>query len=731
MSEPAVESALEPVIAALREHHPDFDPAMLGKAHALLARRAAAGQTPLGLEAGLAAATSLAEMRLDPAAAAAALLGAAGVDPSRPPSGKPSDVETEFGAEIAKLCEGVRRLGTIRWDRIEEEAAETLRKMFLAMAADIRVIIVVLALRVQLMRSLSPPEPGSLRPAGERQRIARETLEVFAPLANRLGIWQLKWELEDLALREIEPETFGELTRLLEERQDERSAFIRDVVGLLREKLKEAGIAASVSGRPKHIYSIYKKMQRKQISFDHIYDVSALRIITERVSDCYAALGLIHSLWMPLPGEFDDYIARPKDNLYQSLHTAVVGPGGKPLEVQIRTYDMHEYAEFGVAAHWAYKERKGTREMDKRFMLLRQLMDWEREAASPHLFVESLKTDIFKDQVYVFTPVGDVIDLPHGATPLDFAYRIHTKVGHRCRGARVNDQIVPLDYQLKTGDRIEILTQKKEQPSRDWMSPQFGYLRTSSARAKVRGWFREQERDVAMAQGRDLVDRELKRLGVGHAMVAAVAEKLGYPTSDDLFAAVGYGDRSPQGIAGAALEIEKQLAPASEPEPEVAPPTPIPERVARTQASGVSFAGVSDILGKRARCCNPVPGDAVVGYISRGRGITIHRRDCPHVADHSEPERLVDIDWGPGRSELYPFEVEIRAQSRKGILRDLSDVVVQSGVSMKAARAEAREKDGTAWLRFSLECHTAEEVARVLAKLDQHRDVLEVRRLGR
>ncbi|MBI4954164.1 MAG: bifunctional (p)ppGpp synthetase/guanosine-3',5'-bis(diphosphate) 3'-pyrophosphohydrolase [Myxococcales bacterium] len=742
---------LPAVLAALRERHPGDDLAPVEKAHAVLERRAAAGQSMLGLRAGLAAAASLAAMRLDPPAVAAILLAAAGLAPLSRGGGRDSspaaatatspksELELEFGSEIARLVDGVGRLQSIRWDRIEEEAAETLRKMFLAMAADIRVVVVVLGLRVELMRALRASagdgKPGSRAAAiptpDERQRLARETLEVFAPLANRLGIWQLKWELEDAALAELEPQTYDELTRLLAEHQEERAAFIREVMALLRQKLAEAGIDAVVSGRPKHVYSIYKKMQRKEVSFDQIYDMSAVRIITSKVSDCYAALGMVHALWLPLPGEFDDYIARPKDNLYQSLHTAVVGPGGKPLEVQIRTHEMHQYAEFGVAAHWAYKERKGTRDMDKRFMLLRQLMDWEREATSPHQFVESLKTDIFRDQVYVFTPAGDVVDLPQGATPLDFAYRIHTMVGHRCRGARVRDQIVPLDYQLKTGDRVEILTQKKAQPSRDWMNPSFGYLRTASARTKVRAWFREQERDVSVAQGRELVERELKRLGLEHALAERVATRLGFPSVEDLYAAVGYGDRSHHGVGAAALELERHDAAEREPEVSLPPPTPTPSKVARASTSGVSFGGVGDILGNRARCCNPMPGDAVVGYISRGRGITIHRRDCPHVVDHSEPERLVDIDWGPGRGERYPVEVEIHAQSRKGLLRDLSDLVVQSGVSMIKARAEAHEKDGTAWLRLSLEFQDADQLSRLLQRFDQHRDVLEVRRLGR
>ncbi len=469
-------------------------------------------------------------------------------------------------------------------------------------------------------------------------------------------------------------------------------------------------------------------MQRKQVSFDQIYDVTAVRIITQRMADCYAALGMIHSLWVPLPGEFDDYIAKPKDNLYQSLHTAVIGPGGRPLEVQIRTDEMHQYAEYGVAAHWAYKERlKGPRAIDKKFMVLRQLMDWEREVTDPHQFVESLKTDIFEDQVYVFTPAGDILDLPVGSTPLDFAYRIHTQVGHRCRGAKVNEQIVTLDYQLKTGERVEILTQKHPSPSRDWLNPNFGYLRTSNARQKARQWFRTQGRDTAIAQGREIVSKELDRLDLQHATLEEIAESLKYPAVDDMFAAVGFGDRSSQSVASAAMVIEREKSPPEE--TPIPPSVPVPSK--KRAASGLSVDGIDDILGKRARCCNPVPGDPVVGFVSRGRGITIHRRDCPHVAKQNEPERVVDIEWGPGASERHPVDIAIRAHDRPGLMRDLSALITQAGVNMTAARAQAQDREGNARLKLSLEFSSAEQVVQVLQKIDKFPDVLEVRRLAR
>jgi GTP pyrophosphokinase len=582
------------------------------------------------------------------------------------------------------------------------------------------VVLIVLAERVLVMRSLRDGDVTS----DDAKRIARETLEVFAPLANRLGIWQLKWELEDWSLRTLEPDVFLDLTRSLNERREERQAFINEVIDVIQEKLAEDGIEASVKGRPQHIYSIYKKMQRKELDFEQIYDVSAVRVVTKRIPDCYAVLGLVHSLWVPVPSEFDDYIAKPKNNGYQSLHTAVMGPGGRPIEVQIRTEEMHEFSEFGVAAHWAYKEtKKGA--AHERFMVLRRLMDWERDLSDPHEFVESLKTDVFEDQVYVFTPNGDIVDLPLGATPLDFAYRIHTMVGHRYRGARVNDNIKPLDYQLKTGDRVDILTQKEPGPSRDWMNPAFGYLKTSSARQKVRQWFRKQGRDVAISQGRELVEKELSRLELRHATLEGIAELFKYPSVEDLYAHIGYGDRSVESVASAALQLERDNLPPEEPQ---LPPSVPPSRKKRA-ASGLSMDGVDDILGKRARCCNPVPGDPVMGFVTRGRGIMIHRRDCSNVTDTKEPERLVQIDWGPGEGERHNVDVEIRANDRRGLLRDLTNLVTNAGVNITSARAEGSKGEG--WLRLSLEFSSAEQVVKVLQRIDRHRGVLEVRRVAR
>lgn len=703
------------LLTRLGKHHPDVDASVVSRAHDLVAKRFA--DQPDAVSDAIDTADVLAKLRLDPPAVAAALAARAFVEHALPLE----QIEEALGEDVGRLLAGVERLATIRWDRIEEEAAETLREMFLAMARDVRVVMIVLAMRVQRIRSM---KDGSWSDA-ERQRYARETLDVFAPLANRLGIWQLKWELEDFALRELEPDTYAEIKRLLAERRDERQAFIDEVVGVLESKLAEEGIEASIKGRAKHIYSIYKKMQRKDLEFDQLYDLRAVRVITKRLQDCYGVLGIVHSTFVPIPSEFDDYVAKPKDNGYQSLHTAVIGPGGRPVEVQIRTEQMHQLSEFGVAAHWAYKEGSSKGPQDK-FMLLRQLMDWEREVSDPHQFIESLKTDIFEDQVYVFTPAGDVIDLPVGSTPLDFAYRVHTMVGHRCRGAKVNGKIVTLDHALKTGDRVEILTQKEPQPSRDWMNPGLGFLRTASARGKVRAFFRKQGRDESMHVGKEMVERELARLDLEHATIEEVAHALDYPSVDDLYAAVGYGDRNAHSVSSAALTLEREKAPPEEPTlPSTPPPPPT-----RQTASGLRLGGSDEVMGRRANCCSPVPGDDVVGFVTRGRGIVIHHRRCPNILATPEPERLVEIDWGADPSQRHLVEIEVQATDRSGLMGELTKLVTAIGVNIRSARADS-DRGKAARIRLGLDCRSADQVAQVIDRVSRHRDVLEVRRVGR
>ncbi len=717
----SAEATLDSVCDKLARSYAPEAAALLQRAHAaVIAVDPEAG--PRGVE----ACDLLADLRLDPPALAAAMVAELAID------GRLGleTIREQLGEDTQALVDGVLRLATFRWDRLDAVVAESLRKMFIDVAADVRVVIVALALRLRDMRSLR-------RRADEvRRPLARETLEIYAPLANRLGIFQLKWELEDLALRELEPEIYKEIGAALAARRDERTGFIHEAITVLEEKLRETGITGKISGRPKHIYSIYKKMQRKRVGFDEIYDVSAVRVLVDTLPNCYAVLGLVHSLWTPISGEFDDYIAKPKPNGYQSLHTAIVGPGGRPREVQIRTQDMHTFGEYGVAAHWAYKEsRKAGKLADAKFNWLRQLMDWQKEVTDPKDFVESLKTDIFQDQVYVFTPGGDVIDLPLGATPVDFAYRVHTNVGHRCRGAMVNGQIVPLDHKLATGDRVEILTQKAQQPSRDWLNPQLGYVVTPGARQKIRQWFRQQGREAAVQQGRDSLERELRRLGIDrprHEEYVALFPKLA--SVDDLLASIGFGDITTAAVATRILDAERAVAAAeakdeaarlaaiqaAQPDAKKTAPRP-------SAAGGVSIGGTDGVLSHPARCCTPVPGDDVIGYITRGRGIAIHRRDCPNIVSSPEPERLIDIAWGQNRSR-YPTTVAIQASDRVGLLRDISEVFADLGVSMSQTSVTTNRKDQTALITAVLEVSSNEQLVRVLGRVERVPSVFKARR---
>jgi RelA/SpoT family (p)ppGpp synthetase len=673
-------------------------------------------------EPGLEAARLLAKMRVDPVAVGAALLSVyplAVLFPPETPRKKANAAPVApIVAELHHLLEGELRLRSIRFDALERDDVEALRKLFLAMARDVRVVLLALARRVVAMRAIedAPPE--------QAQTLAQETLDVFAPLANRLGIWQFKSELEDRAFQVLKPDMFAELQRLVAERSEQRQAFIDEVLSALSNELEKAGIEATVKGRPKHIHSIYKKMQQKQVSFDQLYDVSAVRVTVTKLADCYAVLGVVHSTWTPIKSEFDDYIALPKHNGYQSLHTAVVGPRGRPVEVQIRTREMHQFAEFGVAAHWAYKEQKGHHNLGRdRFMLLRQLLDWEKEVIDPLQFAEHLKTDIFSDRVFVFTPSGDIIDLAKGSTPVDFAYRVHTMVGHRCKGARVNDQIVPLDYQLKTGERVEVLTHKTPRPSRDWMNPSLGYIFTLSARNKVKAWFREQGRAEAIVAGKEAIHKELQRLDLAHSDLNAIAAEMKYPDLEELYAHVGFGDRRAQHVASVALALEKRHAPATIQTLELPPIPPRPKA-----PRGVVFDGVDDVMGQRARCCNPLPGDDVVGFVTRGRGLIIHRRDCTQVTDSKEPERVVDIEWTTRADELHDVDIEVLAQTRAGLLADLFKLLTHLGAHVVSVNAQSQNGELTR-LNLRLECRSSRHMLEVMERLDHHRDVQEVRRI--
>jgi len=662
----------------------------------------------------VAVARILSELRLDPATIAAGLLHDVVEDTIL----DIEDIKAEFGEEIANLVDGVTKLKKL--DELEKksskekesrayEQAESIRKMFLAMVDDVRVVLIKLADRLHNMRTL-----GSL-PEEKRKKIAQETLEIYAPLANRLGIWKMKWELEDLAFRYLEPEKYYEIARKLEQRRLDRERFINQAIEILRTHLAKAGIEAEITGRPKHIYSIYQKMKRKNVDLDQIYDLYGIRIIVKEVKDCYAALGVVHSIWPPIPGEFDDYIATPKDNMYRSLHTAVVGPGGRPMEVQIRTEEMHRVAEYGIAAHWRYKE--GTPrdvEFENKIAWLRQILEWRREVTDAKEFVDSLKSDFFQDRVFVFTPKGDIIDLPAGSTPIDFAYHIHTELGHRCRGAKVNGKFVPLDYKLKNGDIVEIIAAKKGGPSRDWLNPDLEYVKTSRARQKIRLWFRKQAREESIAQGKALLDKELKKLGI-KLSYEEIAKEFKYESVEDFLAAIGYGDLNPQNIGAKLLQLESQeetlkVHPSEEKSP------------------GVTVLGVGDLLTHLAKCCNPVPGDEIIGYVTKGRGISIHRADCPNILQLKERERLIKVAWGANNQHRYPVTIAVRAFDREGLFRDIAEIVANEGVNIASAEITTRKKFNVAIMKATLEISSAEQLTRILEKISHLPNVIEAYR---
>ncbi len=704
---------LSAVVQKLIKYAPDADADLVRRAYHV-AEEAHKGQTRRSGEPYvshvLEVADILADLHLDAIALAAALLH----DVPEDTNVTLEYLRAEFGDEVASLVDGVTKLERLQdlsrshqGDKAKAQA-ENVRKVFLATVDDIRVIMIKLADRMHNMRTLA------FLPSAKRARIAQETLDIYAPLANRLGIWELKWQLEDLALQYLKPDVYGDIADLLAEKRQEREEYINRVIEIICQRLSEENLEAEVTGRPKHIYSIYRKMDVRNRSFEEIYDVRGVRILLQDVRDCYAALGIIHSMWRPIPGEFDDYVAMPKDNLYQSLHTAVIGPEGRPLEIQIRTWDMHRVAEYGIAAHWRYKEHvKRDLSLEARINWLRQVSDWRQEVEDAGEFVESLKSDVFPDRVYVFTPKGDIMDLPQGATPVDFAYYIHTEVGHRCRGAKVNGRLVPLDYQLHSGEQVDILTAKRGGPSRDWLNPQVGYVRTARARQKIRQWFRQQERAENVAQGREILERELRRLSLEKSF-EEIARLFKYENVDLFLAAIGYGDVVPQQIAGKLAEI---AVPDQLPSQAVLPPPTV---------VGVQVKGVGDLLSRLARCCNPVPGDAIIGYITRGKGVTVHRRDCPNVKNIPDTERLIDVEWGIAR-EVYPVNIRIEAFDRAGLLRDIATIVADEGIRMSAAAASV-DADNTAIITATLEIGSVQQLRDVLSRLEGIRDVLEVRR---
>ncbi|MBN2117067.1 MAG: bifunctional (p)ppGpp synthetase/guanosine-3',5'-bis(diphosphate) 3'-pyrophosphohydrolase [Anaerolineales bacterium] len=684
----------------------------------------------------LAVASILADLHVPPEVIAAGLLH----DTVEDTSVTLNDLKKDFGETIAVLVDGVTKLTNLpRVSRDDQHAeklngnngtepsdasandgtlgrkqdlvSETLRKTFLAMGDDVRVVIIKLADRLHNMRTLGfMPEP-------KRKRIAKETLDIFAPLANRLGIWQIKWELEDLGFRYLNPEKYKEIAEQIQERRPDREVQIEAIKAILSELLESHHIQAEISGRPKHIYSIYKKMTQKGKPFDLVRDVRAVRLIVPDVPSCYAALGVIHTHWRPIPGEFDDYIAAPKDNFYQSLHTAVIYDDKRPLEVQIRTTEMHENAEYGIAAHWRYKE--GThrdKSYEQRINWLRNMMEWRTDVNDAQEFLEGMKSDVFQDRVYVFTPRGDIIDLSAGSTPIDFAYHVHTDIGHRCRGARVNGKLVPLYQELKTGDQVEILTAKRGGPSRDWLNPNLGLVKTQRARSKIKAWFKKQEDEQNLAQGRATLERELQRLGITNINFEKMARELGFKIPDEMFIALGNGDL-------AVNKVIKHLSEAEE-TADILEAT-IPPQETKLSTDAVEVVGLKGLLFTMARCCNPMPGDQIVGYITRGRGATIHRQDCPNILRRKDTERLLQVDWGKVE-RTFPVHITVKAYDRQGLMGDISTLLQAENVNI--ADVSINFNRTVADIKLVVEIRDLAQLSRVLTRIESLPNVLEAQR---
>ena len=679
----------------------------------------------------LAVASILADLRVPPEVVAAGLLH----DTVEDTTVTLNDIRRDFGETIAVLVDGVTKLtnlprvsrgdqhaenngndiaetplngnGSTPLGRKQDLVSETLRKTFLAMGDDVRVVLIKLADRLHNMRTLG------FMPEHKRKRIAKETLDIFAPLANRLGIWQIKWELEDLGFRHLNPEKYKEIAEQIQERRPDREAQIESIKEKLITMLAGNNIKVEISGRPKHIYSIYKKMTQKGKPFDLVRDVRAVRLIVQDVPSCYAALGVIHTHWRPIPGEFDDYIAAPKDNFYQSLHTAVIYDDKRPLEVQIRTSEMHQNAEYGIAAHWRYKEgAHRDKSYEQRINWLRNMMEWRSDVNDAQEFVEGMKSDVFQDRVYVFTPRGDIIDLAAGSTPIDFAYHVHTDIGHRCRGARVNGKLVPLYQDLKTGDQVEILTAKRGGPSRDWLNSNLGLVKTQRARSKIKAWFKKQEDEQNLAQGRAALERELQRLGITVINFEKMARELAFKTPDEMYVSIGTGD----------LSVNKVIRQLAETEETADILEITSQQEVRPSTDAVEVVGLKGLLSTMARCCNPMPGDQIVGYITRGRGATIHRQDCPNVLHRKDKERFLQVSWGKVE-HTFPVAVSVKAYDRQGLMGDISTLLQAENVNI--ADVSVNINRSLADLKLVVEVRSITQLSRVLTRIESLPNVLE------
>jgi GTP diphosphokinase / guanosine-3',5'-bis(diphosphate) 3'-diphosphatase len=653
----------------------------------------------------------LADLELDAETIAAALLH----DTVEDTALTADEVEREFGKEVARLVDGVTKLGRIALRSDQQQQAENIRKMMVAMAEDLRVVLIKLADRLHNMRTLDP------LPEVKRRKISRETLDIYAPLAHRLGIGQIKWELEDLAFRNLEPEAYEDVVKRIARKRNDREALVSDLREILARELEKVGIQAEITGRPKHIYSVWQKMTRENKDFSEIYDLSAIRVQVDTVRDCYGVLGVVHSLWKPVPGRFKDYVAMPKSNGYQSLHTTVITHTGEPIEIQIRTQEMHHVAEFGVAAHWTYKEGGKDASFDQKLSWLRSLLEWQNDLGDAESFLDTVKVDLFQDEVYVFTPKGDVLNLPADSTPVDFAYRIHTEVGHRCIGAKVNGRMVPLDYELQNGEIVEILTSKGPHgPSRDWLN----FVKSASAKERIRKWFKSQSREENVAKGRDLLDKELHRMhrvnlvDLDQGKLIQIANLHKFAATDDFLAAVGYGDLSPHAVVmRMALNLD---TPGGELRtiPLIPNVQPTPRVLVR---------GEKGILTKIAPCCQPVPGDAIVGYTTRGKGVTVHRVDCINAVNAQDQARVVPVDWDSEATHLYPVAIKIEAWDRQGLLRDIATVVAENRVNMSSLEVHVYD-DKTAVVSTTVEIDSLAQLSRLMEKLEGVKDVNTVAR---
>jgi GTP pyrophosphokinase len=714
---------IEDIEEEVQKYHPEADLDLLRRGYVFAAKVHQGQERRSGepyLSHPLEVARILTQLKMDESTLTAGLLH----DAMEDTFATIEEVKELFGEEIANLVDGVTKISKLSFSTREDRQAESLRKMVLAMSKDIRVLLIKLADRLHNMRTLDPLEPE------KKRTIAQETLDIYAPLANRLGIAWIKQEFEDLALRYLEPDIYEDLVSRVAKKRKEREGEINEVISILQGKLREMEIKARITGRPKHFYSIFRKMRDQGRLFDEIYDLTAIRVVTRSIKDCYGALGIVHTLWKPIPGRFKDFIAMPKSNMYQSLHTTVIGPQGEPVEIQIRTEQMHRTAEEGIAAHWRYKEGKTRIDpSDKSFVWLRQLLEWQQDLKDPKEFMETVKVDLFPDEVYVFTPKGDVKELPRGATPIDFAFSIHTDVGTRCTGAKVNGKMVPLRYELKNGDIVEIIASPTHSPSKDWLK----IVKTSRARTKIKQWIKIEQRSRAISLGRDICEKEARKYGKGSTQIwksenlLKVAERFGFLSEEDLFAAVGYGKVSPRQILSKILPPE-ELPQLKEPEEAKAkkPGRPLPPRI----EEGIKIAGVEDVLVRFSKCCNPLPGDEVVGFITRGRGVSIHTADCPNAQQLMyDSERKINVEWDSDRKGSHQVKIIVLiGKDRPGVLAEISSAIFSTNTNIAQAEVKVTE-ERMGRNTFVLEVSDLNQLKAAIAAIQKVDGVIEVERV--